>query len=103
MPWETFISDEMFKGPKFFSSLHHEEVGPSSHEKVKETKIVGVLVFVTYKRGDKKLFVAASQLLSPQGVEVVLPSSLGHRKVLSPQRVEGVLPSSSRHRKMLSP
>ena len=65
MPWETFISHEMFKGPQIFSLVHHEEGGPSSHEKVKETKTVGVLVFVTYKRGIRKLFVAARQVLSP--------------------------------------
>ena len=59
MPWETFISHEMFKGPQIFSSVHHEEGGPSSHEKVKKTETVGVPVFVTYKRGTRKLFAVA--------------------------------------------
>ena len=38
MPWETSISLEMFKGTQIFSSLHHEEGGPSGHEMVKETE-----------------------------------------------------------------
>ena len=75
MPWETFISHEMFKGAQISSSVHHEEGGPSSHEKVKETEIIGVPVFVKYKRGTRKLFVAARRVLSPQGVEGALPSS----------------------------
>jgi hypothetical protein len=33
MPWETFISHEMFKGPQIFSSVHHEEGGPSDMKK----------------------------------------------------------------------
>lgn len=94
MTQETFISHEMFNGPQIFSSVHQEEGGTSGHEKVKETEIVGVLVFVTYERGNRKLFVAARQVLSPQGVEGVSPSSLGHSQMLYPQGVEGALPSS---------
>jgi len=85
----------MFKGPQIFSLVHHEEGGPSSHEKVKETETIGVPVFVTYKRGTRKLFVGARRVLSPQGLKGVSPSSLGHRKILSPKGVEGALPSSS--------
>lgn len=59
MPWETFISHDMFKGPQIFSSVHHEEGGPSGHEEVKETETMGVPVFVTYERGSRKLFATA--------------------------------------------
>lgn len=95
MPWETFISHEMFKGPQIFSSVHHEEGGPSSHENVKETETIEVRMFVTYKRGTRKIFVAARQVVSPQDVEGVLPLSSGNRQMLCPQGVEGALPSSS--------
>ena len=95
MPWETFISHEMFKGPQVFSLVPHEEGGPSGHDKVQETETVGVPVFVKYERGTRKLFVASRRVLSPQGVEGVSPSSSGHRQMLSPQGVEGVFPSSS--------
>lgn len=84
MPWETFISHEMFKGTQIFSSVHHEEGGPSRHENVKETETVGVSVFVTYKRGTRKHFVAARRVLSPLCVEGFSPSSSDHRKMLSP-------------------
>ena len=56
---------EMFKGPQVFSLVPHEEGGPSGHEKVKEAETVGVLVFVTYERGTRKLFAAARRVLSP--------------------------------------
>lgn len=75
MPWETFISHEMFKDPQIFSSVHQEERGPSGHKKVKEIKTVGVPMFVTYQRGTRRLFAAARRVLSPQGVEGSLPSS----------------------------
>lgn len=95
MPWETLISHEMLKGPQVFSSVPHQEGGPSGNEKVQETEIVGVPVFVIYERGTRKLFAAVRRVLSPQGVEGVSPSSSGHRKMISPQGVEGYLPSSS--------
>ena len=78
-----------------FSSVHHEEGRPSGHEMVKETETAGGLVFVTYKRGTRKLFAAARKVLSPQGVEGVSPSSSGYRKMISPQAVQAALPSSS--------
>ena len=59
MPWETFISHEMLKGPQVFSSVPQEEGGPSGQQKVQETETVGVPVFVTYERGTRKLFAAA--------------------------------------------
>jgi len=48
----------MLKGPQVFSSVPHEEGGPSGHETVQETETVGVLVFVTYERGTRKIFAA---------------------------------------------
>jgi len=59
IPWEAFISHEVFKGPQIFSSVHQEEGGPSGHEQVKETETLGVPVFVTYERGTKRLFASA--------------------------------------------
>jgi len=59
----------MFKGPQVFSSVPHEEGGPSGQKKVQETETVGVLVFVTYERGTRKFFAATRRVLSPQGVE----------------------------------
>ena len=78
MPWETFISHEVFKGPQIFSSVHQEEGEPSGHEQAKEAETFGVPVFVTYERGTRGLFVATRWVLSPQGVEGVSPSSIGH-------------------------
>lgn len=51
-------------------------------------------LFVTYERGTGLIFAASKQVLSPQGVEGVLPSSTDHRQMLSPPRVEGDLSSS---------
>ena len=76
--------------------MHQEEGGPSRHEQAKETETVGVPVFVTYQRGTRRLFAATRSVLSPQGVEGVLPSSSGHRQMLSPHGVEGALPSSAK-------
>lgn len=95
MPWETFISHEVFKGPQISPSVSQEEGGPSRQQGVQETETTGVPVFVTYERGTRKLFVAAERVLSAPGVEGVSPSSPNHRKMLSPLGVEGALPSSS--------
>lgn len=59
MPWETFISYEMLKGPQVFSLVPHEEGEISRHEKVQDIETVGVPVFVTYERDTRKLFAAA--------------------------------------------
>lgn len=58
IPWETFISHEVFKGPQIFSSVHQEEGGPSGYEQVKEIETIGMPVFVTYERGTRRLFAA---------------------------------------------
>lgn len=78
MPWETFISHEVLKGPPIFSSVHQEEGQPSGHEQAKEVENIGVPMFFTYERGTRGIFVAARKVLSPQGVEGVSPSSTGH-------------------------
>lgn len=83
MPWETFITHEMLKFPQIFSSVHHEEGGPSSHEKFKETETVGVPVFVTYKRCTRNFFGVARQMLYPNDVEGAFPYSSKNRYWLS--------------------
>ena len=65
MPWETFISHKVFKGPQVFSSVHQDEGGPSGQQKVQETETVGIPVFLTYERGTRMLFAAAKRVLSP--------------------------------------
>jgi len=59
IPWETFISHEVFKGPKIISSVHQEEGEPSGHEQVKEAETFGVPMFLTYERGTRILFAVA--------------------------------------------
>lgn len=53
-------------------------------------------MYVTYQRGTRIPFVAATQVLAPQVVEGALPSSSVHRQMFSPQGVKGALPSSSK-------
>lgn len=64
-------------------------------EEAKETRIVELLVYLTYQRGTRRLFVADRQVFSLTDVEGDLPSSLAHRKMLTRQDVEGVFPYSS--------
>ena len=52
-------------------------------------------MYLTYKRGTRRFFVAARQVLALQGVEGALPSSSIHRKMFASQGLEGALPSSS--------
>jgi len=59
IPWETFISQEVFKIPQVFSSVTQEEGGPSGQQKVQETETMGVPVFLTYEIVTRKLFAAA--------------------------------------------
>lgn len=59
MPWDFFISHDIFKVPQIFSSVPREEGGPLGLEKVKETQTIRVLVFVTYWRGTRKFFSTA--------------------------------------------
>jgi len=94
MPWETFISHEMFKDSQVFSSVPQEEGGPSRQLGVHETETTGVPLFFTYERGTRSPFAASRRVLSRLGVEGVSPSSPDHRQMLSMPGVEGAFPSS---------
>lgn len=69
IPWETFIAHDMFKGHHIPPSMVRETVGPSNHVKTgdehHETKTAEVSVFLTYQRGSRKLFAAATQVFTP--------------------------------------
>ena len=99
IPWETFISHEIFKGPQIPPPTPQEVGGPSSlakiDEEAKETGNTEVPIFMTYHRGTRRLFAVDRQVFSPWDVEGALPSSSTHRQMLAPQDVEGALPSSS--------
>ena len=93
--WEEFISRELFTAP---SPPHlevvHEEGGPSQQHDIPVTRHVSSSPVITYQRGQRALFAAARQVLSPQHVEGVSPSSSAQR-VLSPHQVEGASLSSA--------
>lgn len=59
-PWETFIAHDMFRGPHISPSMVQEIGGPSTHVKTREEQKeminVEVPIFLTYKRGTRKLF-----------------------------------------------
>lgn len=92
--WDTFIAHEIFKGPQVIPLVPQEEGGPSRQPDVDETETTSVPVFVTYKRGTKRLFATARRVLSPPEVEGVSFSSPNHRQMLSSPRVKGDFPSS---------
>ena len=99
MPWETFISHDIFRGPQIPPPVYQEAGGPSSNVKVneeaKETRTIEVPFYMTYQRGTRRLFAADRQVFSPRDVEGALPSSSSHRQMLAPRDVEGPFPSSS--------
>lgn len=60
--WDDFISRDFFR-----TSQGHEIGAPSHYYECHET--VNVLVFITYQRGIRHLFVVAKRVLSPPGME----------------------------------
>ena len=96
MPWETFITHDIFKGPQIFVDLQVEG-GPSGQQREHEIKTeeAHIPMFINYEKGTRRLFAAAKQVLSPPRVEGVLFPSPNHRQMLSSPGVKGDLPSSS--------
>ncbi len=94
IPWATFMAHEIFKGPQVIPLVPQEEGGPSRRLGVHKTETIGVLVFVTYERGSKRLFAAARRVLSPPGVEGILFCSPDHSLMLSSLGMKGAFPSS---------
>jgi len=72
--WEDFIFRDLFSTPQVVSEVEHEIGGPSHQYECHETATMPV--FITYQRGNRHLFVAAKQVLSPPRVEgASLPTS----------------------------
>ena len=77
--WEDFISHDFFSTPPVVSEAEHEVGGPSHQFERHETTTM--LVYITYRKGSRPLFVAAKRVLSPPGVEgALLPTSASQEK-----------------------
>jgi len=87
IPYETFISHEIFRSPRIPPPVPQEAGGPSSpaktYEEAKETRTTEVPVFMTYQRGTRRLFAVDRQVFSPWDVEGGLPYSSTHRQMLA--------------------
>jgi len=80
--WETFIANDIFRGPQTPPPLSQELEGPSSSaqvnkdEKSKDNRVIEVPeTYKTYQRGTRKLFVSNRKVLAPIAMEGTLPSS----------------------------
>lgn len=94
IPWDVFISHDVFIVPQPPPEVVRDEGGPSHQMDIPEPKHISSSPLVTYQRGYRALFAAAQRVFSPHQVEGVSPSSLAQR-VLSPHEVEGASPSTS--------
>ena len=94
IPWEDFISRDLFTVPQPPPEVVRDEGGPSHQFDIPEPEHVSTPPYVTYQRGHRVLFASTRRVLSPHQVEGVLPSSSAQR-VLSPHQVEGASPSTA--------